>query len=85
MKETGEGTLVTICSATSNIHKTNNEGKGSYQCIFQGEPYICKTQKTYEDGELVKEAFLGAADSIFNDFKNKTEITAAIKNIQLDS
>ena len=31
----------------------------------------------------MKEAFLEAADSLFVDFKNKTEITKAIKEVQL--
>ena len=31
----------------------------------------------------MKEAFLEAADSLFDDFKNKTEIVKAIKEVQL--
>ena len=32
---------------------------------------------------MIKEAFNEPADSLFGDFKNKTEITAAINDIQL--
>jgi hypothetical protein len=34
-------------------------------------------------GGVIKEAFIEAADLLFGDFKNKTEIMAAINDIQL--
>ena len=35
------------------------------------------------DGNIVKEAFLEAADSLFDDFKDKAEIVKSIKEVQL--
>jgi len=40
-------------------------------------------KKPFTDGELFKEAFLAAADSLFENFKNKKEIVDAIKDMQL--
>ena len=37
----------------------------------------------FKDGEMIKEAFIEAADSMYGDFKNRTEIMAAINDIQL--
>ena len=44
---------------------------------------LAKKCKPFSDGEFIKEAFLEMSDSLFNDFKNKDEINAAIKNVQL--
>ncbi|KAL2087224.1 hypothetical protein ACEWY4_018283 [Coilia grayii] len=44
---------------------------------------IIKHKKAFQDGEMVKEAFLEAADSLFRDFKNKPEIMSSIKALQL--
>lgn len=41
-----------------------------------------KHKKLFKHGEMIKEAFTEAADSLFGDFKNKTEIMAAINYIQ---
>lgn len=59
------------------------KSKAATIASFKVSHILAKHKKPYEDGELVKEAFLGAADSLFNDFKNKSEITAAINEIQL--
>jgi hypothetical protein len=42
-----------------------------------------KQKKSFADGEMVKEAFLEASDSLFDSFKNKSEIISAIKDVQL--
>lgn len=42
-------------------------------------------KKPFVDGELIKEAFLTAADSVFQNFKNKTEIIMAIEAIPLSA
>jgi len=44
---------------------------------------LAKHKKPFKDGEIVKEAFLEAVDSLFGNFKNKTEIVKAIKEVQL--
>lgn len=46
---------------------------------------LAKKKKPFVDGELIKEAFLTAADSVFQNFKNKTEIMAAIETIPLSA
>lgn len=46
---------------------------------------LAKKKKPFVDGELIKEAFLTAADSVFQNFKNKNEIIAAIEAIPLSS
>ncbi|XP_075210135.1 zinc finger BED domain-containing protein 5-like [Lycorma delicatula] len=42
-----------------------------------------KKCKPFSDGEFVKEIFLEMSDSLFNGFKNKSEIVAAIQDLQL--
>ena len=44
---------------------------------------IIKHKKSFQDGEVIKEAFVEAADSLFRDFKNKPEILSSIKALQL--
>lgn len=46
---------------------------------------LAKKKKPFVDGEIIKEAFLTAADSVFQNFKNKTEIIAAIQAIPLSA
>ncbi|XP_008185363.1 SCAN domain-containing protein 3-like [Acyrthosiphon pisum] len=46
---------------------------------------LAKKRKPFSDGELIKEAFKEASDSLFTDFKNKSEILGAISSIQLSS
>lgn len=40
-------------------------------------------KKSSRDGEMAKEAFVEAAGSLFNDFKNKTETPSSIRALQL--
>ncbi|GFW48261.1 uncharacterized protein TNCV_1108241 [Trichonephila clavipes] len=44
-----------------------------------------KEEKPFIDAEIMKEAMLVAADSLFDDFKNKTEILEAINMLQLSA
>ena len=39
--------------------------------------------KLFQDGEIIKEAFVEAADSLFVNFKNKNDIMSASKDLQL--
>lgn len=50
---------------------------------FKVSYLLAKKCKPFSDGEFVKEFFLEMSDSLFNDFKNKSEITAAIQDLQL--
>lgn len=50
---------------------------------FKVSYLLAKKCKPFSDGEFVKEMFLEISDSLFNDFKNKSEITAAIQDLQL--
>jgi hypothetical protein len=36
-------------------------------------------KKPFEDGNVIKECLVAAGNSLFNEFKNKTEICNAIK------
>ena len=46
---------------------------------------IAQKNKPYEDGEMIKQSFLEAADSLFANFRNKDEIVSAIKSMQLSA
>ncbi|KAL4104036.1 hypothetical protein QTP88_019349 [Uroleucon formosanum] len=55
------------------------------QSIFKNPNKLAQNKKPFSDGELIKEAFKEASDSLFTDFKNKSEIVGAISSIQLSS
>lgn len=44
---------------------------------------LAKKNKSFSDGAIFKQAFLEAVDSLFGDFKNKSDIVTAINNMQL--
>ncbi|CAH1110459.1 unnamed protein product [Psylliodes chrysocephalus] len=44
---------------------------------------LAKNKKPFDDGVMIKECFLEAAESLFVNFKNKAEIILTIKDIQL--
>lgn len=44
---------------------------------------LAKNKNSFKEGEVVKEAFVKAAFALFGEFKNKTEIVAANKDVQL--
>ncbi|XP_072380584.1 zinc finger BED domain-containing protein 5-like [Diabrotica undecimpunctata] len=44
---------------------------------------LAQHKKPFEYGEVVKEAFIEAANVLFQDFKNKTDIMSVIKEVQL--
>lgn len=50
---------------------------------FRVSKLIAQRKRPFEEGEVMKEAFLEAADSLFATFKNKAEIVAAIKDMPL--
>ena len=40
---------------------------------------LTKAKKPFLDGELLKDCFLSAAESLFGDFKNKNDIITNVK------
>lgn len=44
---------------------------------------LAKKKKPFVDGELIKEAFILAGDTLFDKFKNKKDIIESIESIQL--
>lgn len=60
-----------------------SRSKAATEASFRVSHVIVKSKKSFQDGEMVKEAFVEAADSLFRDFKNKSEILSSIKALQL--
>jgi len=44
---------------------------------------LAKHEQPFEDGSIVKEAFLEAANSLFEHFKNRAQIVKAIKEVEI--
>ncbi|KAK9720365.1 Spin-doc zinc-finger [Popillia japonica] len=63
--------------------KTADKNKAATEASYRVSQIIARKKKPYEDGEMIKQAFLEAADSLFANFKNKEEIVSAIKSMQL--
>jgi len=69
----------------SVFFKTVDKNKAATEASFRVANVIAQKKKPFEDGELIKDAFLEAADSLFDGFKNKAEIISAIKSMQLSA
>ena len=63
--------------------KPTSTAKAATEASLRVSHAIIKHKKSFQDGEMVKEAFIEAADALFRDYKNKTEIVNAIKAVQL--
>jgi len=63
--------------------KVTSKSKAATEASFRVSHAINKHNKSFQDGEMIKEAFVEAADSLFRDFKNKPEILSSIKALQL--
>lgn len=74
-----------LAAQQSLFTKPNTRGKAATIASYRVSHVLVKHKKLFKDGEMVKEAFLEAADSLFGGFKNKTEIMAAVKDIQKHS
>lgn len=59
-----------------------SKAKAAAKASFRVSYLIVKNKKSFQDGEMVKEAFVEAPDSLFKDFKNKTEILSSIRALQ---
>lgn len=53
------------------------------EALFRVSRLLINKTKSFQDGEIVKEAFVEAADTLFQDFKNKAKILSSIKALQL--
>ena len=72
-----------LATQQSIFTKLNTRGKAAKVASYRVCHVLAKHKKPFQDGEMVKEAFIEAADSLFENFKNKNEIMSAIKNLQL--
>lgn len=64
---------------TRPLEKSKAATMASYKICHM----LAKHKKPFEDGIMIKECFIEAADSLFGNFKNKTEIISAIKDLKL--
>ena len=67
-KAKGEGTKITVNRATVVFHTA---AKANTKALLRVSHSIIKHKNFFQDGEMIKEAFVEAADSLFQDFKNK--------------
>ena len=76
-KEKSEGTKITVNRTAVVFHTAEF---CCHRSIVKGESLypIIKHKKSFPDGEMIKEAFLEAADSLFQDFRNKPEISSSV-------
>ncbi len=65
------------------FRKPLDKAKASTVASFSVAHVLAKKKKTFEDGETVKECWLEASESLFENFKNKAEIITAIKSMPL--
>lgn len=61
------------------MHQSKMATEASYVITY----VLAKHKKPYRDGEIIKEAFLEGNEKLFSNFKNKSEILNAIKDLQL--
>ncbi|XP_060762621.1 general transcription factor II-I repeat domain-containing protein 2A-like [Neoarius graeffei] len=63
--------------------RPTSKAKAATEASFRVSRTIIRHKKCFQDGVMVKEAFIEASDALFKDFKNKTEIMSAVKAVQL--
>ncbi|XP_069582815.1 general transcription factor II-I repeat domain-containing protein 2-like [Ranitomeya imitator] len=74
------------CALTAQqavFRKPRNKSKAATIASFKVAHILAQRKKPFEDGEIVKDAMLAAADSLFQDFKKNSDIISAIKSLQL--
>ncbi len=59
------------------------KAKASTPASFSVAHVLAKKKKPFEDGETVKECWLEASESLFENLKNKAEIVTAIRLMPL--
>ena len=67
----------------SFFSQLSSKAKAATEASFRVSHSMIKHKKSFQDGEMIKEAFVEAADSLFLDFKNKPDILSSIKALQL--
>ncbi|GFW59415.1 general transcription factor II-I repeat domain-containing protein 2 [Trichonephila clavipes] len=72
-----------ITKQQSIFTKPKQQSKAATVASIKVAHLLAKKKKPFIDAEITQEAMLVAADSLFDDFKNKTEILGAIKMLQL--
>ena len=72
-----------LAGQQATFTKTTSKAKAATDASFRVSHMLIKNKKSFQDGQVVKDAFLVAADSLFRDFKNKSEIITAVKSLQL--
>jgi len=72
-----------LATQQSIFTKPNTRGKAAKIASYRVCHILAKYKKSFQDGEMIKEEFIEAADSLFENFKNKNEIMSAIKDLQL--
>ncbi|CAL9685305.1 unnamed protein product [Knipowitschia caucasica] len=72
-----------LSARQSIFTKPKTQGKAATIASYRISNVLVKHKKPFGDGDMMKEAFLELADSLFGDFKNKPEIVKAIKDVQL--
>ncbi|KAK7939582.1 hypothetical protein WMY93_002908 [Mugilogobius chulae] len=55
----------------SRLLRPNSRAKASTEASFRVSHLLIKHKKSFQDGEIIKEAFLEAADVLFRDSKQK--------------
>lgn len=58
------------------------KAKAATEASFRVSRTIVRHKKSFQDGVMVKEAFIEATYSLFKDLTNKTEIMSAVKAVQ---
>ena len=72
-----------LATQESIFTKPNTRGKAFKIASYRVCHILAKYKKSFQDGEMVKEALIEAADSLFGNFKNKDETMSASKDLQL--
>ena len=65
------------------FQKPISKARAATVASFNVAHVLAKKRKPFEDGETVKECLVAAAESLFQDFKNNTDIINAVKSVPL--
>ena len=71
------------CSFNTAVSVHQNPEPRETFVFYRLSHVLAKHEQPFEDGSIVKEAFLEAANSIFEHFKNRAQIVKAIKEVEL--
>ncbi|GFW16649.1 zinc finger BED domain-containing protein 5-like [Trichonephila clavipes] len=74
-----------ITKQQSIFTKPKQQSKAATVASIKVAHLLAKKKKPFIDAEIMQEAMLVVADSLFDDFKNKTEILGAVNMLQLSA